>query len=78
MGSHSEQEHAKVKACAWEDLSGSNGENGLGAVRLEACCNDPMSHHETPELESAATLERQFTRGGIPKEEWGQSRMIPR
>lgn len=54
MGSHSEQRHAKVKACAWEDLSGSNGENGLGAVRLEARCSDPMSHHETPELKSCS------------------------
>lgn len=54
MGSHFEQEHAKVKACAWEDLSGSNGENGLGAVRLEAHCNDPTLYHETPEVESSS------------------------
>lgn len=50
----------------------------MRAVRLEACCNDPMSHHETPSWRAAARLESQFQHGGIPAEEWGQSRMIPR
>lgn len=54
MGSHLEKKHAKVKACTWEDLSGSNEGNGLGAVRLEAKCCDPMLYHETPELESGS------------------------
>lgn len=39
-----------------EDLSGSNGENGLGAVRLEAYCRSPAPYHETPELESSSQM----------------------
>lgn len=76
MGSHFEQIHAKVKACAWEDLSGSNGENGSGAVRLETYCNDPTLYHETPERESSSRTGKAVQSRGIPEEEQGQSRVF--
>lgn len=77
MESHLEQKYAKVKACAWEDLSRSNKENGLGVVRLEATSHGPMLYYETRELRAAGRQEGPFRAEEFQRTS-GDGAMIPR